>query len=88
MKRLLPVIFSFTLLTVYGQESDSVEVGKKPIIPRIYWDYGKTALAWSNFETKTELGLELLFFEKIQLIGEIGIATINPWRGPPAGGCA
>ncbi len=77
MKRLLPVLFSLIAVAVQGQ-NDTVEVHRKPFTPRLYWDYGKTALSWSNFETKTEFGLEILLFERIQLIGEGGTATLKP----------
>jgi hypothetical protein len=60
-----------------GQDADSIQ-RKKPVSIGINWDYGKTALVMSNFETKHEIGLELRFFEKIQLVVEAGRAELTP----------
>ncbi len=92
--RLLLVIFSILFyMNLVGQASDSTVANTDSIIAspqqslksiskpfgfRLVWDYGKTALLWTDFETKTEVGVETLLFEKIQFIGEYGFAELNP----------
>lgn len=77
--RLLFVIFSIVSLGA-GAQSTVDTVGIKPKLATVYlyWDYGKTALLWTDFEKKTEFGLDLRIREKIQLIGEFGSADLKP----------
>lgn len=52
----------------------------RPITPSIYLDYGKLATYPLSFESKFEVGAELLFKEKIPMIVEFGTATLNPTK--------
>ena len=77
------LLFTFSLLLVLNcaaqtEEADTVVYKPKTVTPAIYIDYGKLATIATNFETKYEGGIELLFLEKIQLIAEVGQATLTP----------
>jgi hypothetical protein len=77
MLRPLFAIISLMIGTVLlGQ--DTTYYQPKVISPYIYWDYGKTATLWTHFENKTELGAGIVLFEKLDLAGEYGLATLNP----------
>ncbi|MEP1032123.1 DUF6048 family protein [Ekhidna sp.] len=75
------LLFIFSLIlsaSCFAQtEADSV-VFKRTISPSLYLDYGKLVTIPSNFETKYEGGIELLFLEKFPLIVEVGQATLSP----------
>ncbi|WP_420578065.1 DUF6048 family protein [Ekhidna sp.] len=80
VKRHLLFIFSLTLsVACFAQteETDSVEY-RRVLTPSIYLDYGKLFTIPTNFETKYEGGLELLFLEKFPLIIEAGQSTLSP----------
>ncbi|MEQ9466484.1 MAG: DUF6048 family protein [Ekhidna sp.] len=63
----------------FGQtEADSVGQSRRLLTPSIYLDYGKLFTIPTNFETKYEGGLELLFLEKFPLYLEAGQATLAP----------
>ncbi len=66
--------------TTYTSDTieDDVPGYKKLFIPRLYVDYGKVLTLWTDFESKTELGTELLLMEKLQLILEAGIWDLDP----------
>jgi hypothetical protein len=90
MKQLLSVIFSlFLALPVLAQEADSVATdtltaveqeisSSKPLSASIYVDYGKLLTVWTDFETKFEGGISLLFFEHIDLNLEYGYGKLKP----------
>ncbi|MCP4459536.1 MAG: hypothetical protein GY816_16165, partial [Cytophagales bacterium] len=69
-------------LTLTAQDSLSVEstdsLSYNMVTPAIYLDYGKLLTAPSNFETKYEGALELIFKDKWQVIGEIGYSDLTP----------
>lgn len=60
------------------QNVDSVIKQKKIIQIDIYVDYGKAAMAFSNFESKYAGGANLTFFSHYMITGEYGIATLTP----------
>lgn len=63
----------------FGQtEANSVMQSRRLITPSIYLDYGKLFTIPTNFETKYEGGLELLFLEKFPLFLEAGQAILTP----------
>ena len=77
-----PLLLIFSLLqlqTLLGQtqKQDSL-VQKRLVTPSIYVDYGKLLTIQTSIETKYEGAIELLLRESIQIIGEIGRATLNP----------
>ncbi|MEQ8627786.1 DUF6048 family protein [Ekhidna sp.] len=80
VKQRLLFIFSL-LLSAYcfaqTDEADSI-VYRRTLTPSIYLDYGKLLTIPTNFETKYEGGIELLFIEKFPLIIEAGQATLTP----------
>ncbi|MFT4738901.1 MAG: hypothetical protein ACJAZM_002361 [Cyclobacteriaceae bacterium] len=79
IRLLLLVITSLSAGLLYGQ--DTVQF-KAPIIsPSIHWDYGKTATTWTAFESKTELGFNLMILDRYELVTELGRATLNPNQG-------
>lgn len=80
VKRRLLFITSLILLTsmVSAQDSlDSTRTGRV-VIPSLYIDYGKLFTIPTDFETKYEGGIELMFLEKFPLIVEAGHATLTP----------
>lgn len=82
MRYLLFIFSLFAALSSFGQE-DSVAVDStyaKPrfVSPSIYIDYGKLLTIATDFETKYEGGLELVFFEKFPVIFEMGQSTLTP----------
>ena len=73
MKLLWSVIINILLIqAVIAQDGDTVVLKRRNFQPRIYWDYGKTLMLWSNQSKKYEGGLELLIIDRIQLIAEAG----------------
>lgn len=97
MKRLLPFIFSILLHWQIIAQADSLVVGKTPADsvevdslpqaePKIIGmsfmiDYGKAALTAVGFERKYEGGITFTFFDHYYLIGEYGMATLEPENG-------
>lgn len=79
-KHRLLFIFSLILSSIcFAQESEADSVTyTRSVIPSIYMDYGKLLTIATNFETKYEGGIELLFKEKFPLIIEVGQATLTP----------
>lgn len=80
MKHRLLFIFSLVLsVSCFAQteEADSV-VYRRMLTPSIFLDYGKLLTIPTNFETKYEGGIELLFLEKFPLIIEAGQASLRP----------
>ncbi len=76
------LLFIFSLILVLGsfaqtEDADSVVV-KRLVSPSLYLDYGKLLTIPTNFETKYEGGIEILFLEKFPLIIEAGQATLSP----------
>ncbi|GAB4232442.1 MAG: hypothetical protein Tsb0034_05230 [Ekhidna sp.] len=68
------------------QEEDTVQtVLKRPIILSLSVDYGKLLTIPFAFEQKYEGGVEVLIREKIPLILEAGMATLEPDRAYPNG---
>lgn len=64
-----------TILVVFSQDSTRVAV----IRPGIYLDYGKAlGTAIDNTQRKLEGGVELLFLDKFQAIGEFGQWDMAP----------
>lgn len=61
-------------------EEDTSTYVARAIIPSIYIDYGKLLAIPLDIETKYEVGVEILFKEKIPLIFEAGAATLNPTK--------
>ena len=43
-------------------------------------DYGKLLTLWTEFESKYEAGINIRFFERIVLAGEVGYAELNPLK--------
>jgi len=43
-------------------------------------DYGKLLMAWTEFETKYEGGINIRFYERIVLVTEFGSAELNPLK--------
>jgi len=43
-------------------------------------DYGKLLTLWTEFESKYEVGINLRFYERIVLAGEVGYAELNPLK--------
>jgi len=79
VSRLLFVIFSVVSFSTSAQSDlDSVKVKPKLATIYLYWDYGKTALLWTDFEKKTEVGVDLRILDKIQFICEYGNADLKP----------
>ncbi len=76
---MLMAIQSFAQETSEAGE-DSVLVPVRSIIPSIYIDYGKLIAIPLDIETKYEVGIELLIQEKVPLILEVGMATLNPTK--------
>ena len=77
------LLFISSLLLIsgicYGQTgADSVAQSRRLLTPSIYLDYGKLFTLPTNFETKFEGGLELLFLEKFPVYLEAGQATLSP----------
>jgi len=77
-----PLLFIFSLLLLpwagHGQTQRDSIAARPKITPSIYLDYGKILTIPFDFETKYEGGIEVLFFDKIPLIAEIGQATLAP----------
>ncbi|WP_424964157.1 DUF6048 family protein [Ekhidna sp.] len=76
------LLFIFSLILSVGcfaqtEEADTV-VYRRTLTPSIYLDYGKLLTIPTNFETKYEGGIEILFMEKFPLIIEAGQATLSP----------
>jgi len=46
----------------------------------LYIDYGKLLLLWTDFESKYEAGINLRFYERFVLAGEVGQAELNPLK--------
>ena len=64
---------------LFDVSEDTVVTGPiRTLIPSIYIDYGKLLAIPLAIETKYEGGVEFLFKEKVPLIFEVGIATLNP----------
>ena len=79
MKLLWSVIINILLIqAVIAQDGDTVVLKRRNFQPRIYWDYGKTLMLWSNQSKKYEGGLELLIIDRIQLIAEAGSMEFIP----------
>jgi len=58
---------------------DTATVGPvRTLIPSIYIDYGKLFALPIDTETKYEGGIEFLIREKVPIIFEVGMATLNP----------
>ena len=79
-KRRLLFISSLWLLTgicLAQEEADSVN-SRRTVTPAIFLDYGKLLTIATDFETKYEGGIELLFWERFPLIIEVGVATLTP----------
>lgn len=76
----LPLFVIFSILTSVNawSQSDSLANPVRPVSVFAYWDYGKTATVWTDFETKHEAGLELRLLDKFQLIGEVGSGLLKP----------
>ncbi len=82
MKQLLTYFFSLSLaispIASLAQDGE-VQNEKKPGIRiGISIDYGKLFTIPSEFETKAEAGFDLIVKGRVQLIGEIGYADLNP----------
>jgi hypothetical protein len=77
MVRRLFAITSLMATTALAAQ-DTTIYKRKLLTPQLYWDYGKTATLWTNFEKKTEIGAGVLLFERIDLSAEYGLATLNP----------
>lgn len=77
--RLLFIFSLITWISCFAQtgEADSIVV-RRTVAPSLYLDYGKLLTIATNFETKYEGGIELLFWEKFPLILEAGQAILNP----------
>lgn len=78
----LRLLFIFSLIFSVAcfaqtEEADSV-MYRRVLTPSVYLDYGKLLTIPTNFETKYEGGVELLFLEKFPLIIEAGQATLTP----------
>ena len=43
-------------------------------------DYGKLLMAWTKFETKLEVGINVRFFERLVLVTEVGSMVLNPLK--------
>jgi len=43
-------------------------------------DYGKLLMAWTQFETKLEAGINVRFFERMVLVTEFGSMVLNPLK--------
>ncbi|WP_436516732.1 DUF6048 family protein [Ekhidna sp. To15] len=76
------LLFIFSLIVSLGcfaqtEEADSVVV-KRTVSPSLYLDYGKLFTIPTNFETKYEGGVELLFLQKFPVIIEVGQAKLSP----------
>ncbi len=85
MKKYLIPVFLFLAISSFAQETsindeDSVTASVRPIIPSIYIDYGKLLAIPLDIETKYEGGVEILIKEKVPLIFEVGMATLNPTK--------
>jgi hypothetical protein len=82
MKKGLFAFLFFASVVACAQDSLSVSpvdsTSAKMVIPSFYLDYGKLLTAPSNFETKYEGGIELIFNDRWQLITELGIAELTP----------
>jgi hypothetical protein len=76
IRALFVCISLLTTLSTIAQ--DTTHFRPKLISPQLYWDYGKTATYWTNFESKTELGLGLLILDNYELSAEYGFATLHP----------
>ncbi len=61
-----------------SEEKETELVYRTPFVARIYVDYGKLLLYWTDFESKAEAGVEFLLSERYQLILEAGSAVLTP----------
>lgn len=61
-------------------EDTIASVPLRTLIPSIYIDYGKLLTIPLATETKYEVGVEFLIKEKVPLIFEVGMATLNPTK--------
>ncbi|PIB34763.1 hypothetical protein BFP72_04765 [Reichenbachiella sp. 5M10] len=64
-----------------GDLPDTVEVDKVPVLSEVsvMVDYGKLIAGLVlDTETKYEVGAQVVFYNKLVLVGEYGIATLNP----------
>lgn len=71
---------TFLQAAMAQEETDTIAVVVRPITPSLYLDYGKLLTYPLSFESKIEVGAELLFKEKIPLIFEFGTSTLNPTK--------
>lgn len=78
----LRLFFTFSLLVpllgISQEDSTATSPARRAFIPSIYLDYGKLLTLPTNFESKLEVGAQLLIAEKVPFIVEVGTATLTP----------
>lgn len=78
----LRLFFIFSLLIpllgMSQEDSTTTVPARRAFIPSIYLDYGKLLTLPTNFESKVEVGAQILIAEKIPFIVEVGTATLTP----------
>ncbi len=66
--------------TVTTTPTDSIYQKKFVSGVELKLDFGKLLMAWTQFETKIEAGVNVRFFERIVLVTEFGSMVLNPLK--------